>query len=121
MSGLGRRMLADLGEMLSRERAMLREGRFDALAEQAAAREALTHRLEALPAADLADCAGPLARVRASAERNVRLLKAALEGAAAGRRRVTEIVEARGRLSSYDAQGAPVDRTAPASGTGRRA
>ena len=120
MSARGERMVAALSAALEAERGLLLAGDFDRLAEAAATREARTEAFAALSPEDLAGSAAPLARLRAQAARNVALLQAALDGAAAGRRRVTEIAEARRTLTGYDRSGAPVDRTATAT-SGRRA
>jgi hypothetical protein len=59
--------------------------------------------------------------MRAAASRNAELLRSALDGAAAGRRRAEEIDAARTALSGYDAQGAPVKRSMAPGPRGRRA
>jgi hypothetical protein len=105
------RVLDALARALARERALLGAGDFAGLAAAAEEREAQTAALERLELHDLANAEAALGRLRAAAARNVALLRAALEGAAAGRRRAAEISEARARLSSYDRSGAPVDRT----------
>jgi hypothetical protein len=120
MTGAGERLVGELTAALLRERELLMAGRFDALADAAAAREALTERLEGMDSRALSGGGDALARMRRAAARNVELLRAALDGLAAGRRRIGEIAEARQRLSSYDAHGAPVDRATVGSG-GRRA
>jgi hypothetical protein len=114
------RLIDELDEALGRERLMLLEGRFDALIQAARLREDLTAKLERYDAAALRGSSARLERVRIAAARNVRLLRAAMEGAAAGRKRVREIGEARTRLSGYDASGAPVEHM-PARALGRRA
>lgn len=109
MSARARRAIDALSAALALERGHLLAGRYEALAAAAAEREARTEALTALEAAELEGCGPPLAALRAEAARNVDLLRAALDGAAAGRARVTEIVSARARLSGYDRTGAPVE------------
>jgi hypothetical protein len=120
MTGAAHRLILTLTDTLLRERDMLLAGEFEALATSATAREALTARLETLDGAALSGETRAVQRMREAAARNVELLRAALDGAAAGRRRAVDIVEARGKLASYDAKGAPVERSAVAA-EGRRA
>lgn len=110
MSARAARLLDRLQAALDAERGHLVSGRFDALAEAAARRESEAEALADLDAADLSGFEGRLARLRRSAARNLDLLRAALDGAAAGRRRFAEIADARRRLVSYDRSGAPVER-----------
>jgi hypothetical protein len=115
-----RRLIAHLADLLERERDLLLDGRFDALEAEAAARDLQARQLAALPREALEGEAGALRALRIAAERNMALLRAALEGAAAGRARLAEIVDARARLRTYDESGAPVERAATLA-EGRRA
>jgi hypothetical protein len=112
------RLIEHAMDQLEREREALVEGRWADLTDSAEGRARDLARLgEITPKAELAP---HLARLRASAARNAALCRKALEGFAAGRRRVAEIMEAGTALRGYDASGAPVVRAAPAGG-GRRA
>ena len=104
------RLLLDMIDSLDRERDLLIAGDYDRLAEEATARQTrmlsiATQNLDGIPS-----LAPLLERLHAGIARNRLLLQAAMDGAAAGRRRVAEILEARSSLPSYDASGAPVDR-----------
>jgi hypothetical protein len=95
--------------LLSHERALLMEGRYDDLMKAAERREALLAALTGAGDGALAPQRGRLSALRAAAERNLRLLEAALDGVAAARRRLTAAKQARAGLSGYDAKGAPVE------------
>jgi hypothetical protein len=114
------RLIAHLADLLDRERDLLFDGRFERLEAEAAARDALAAQLGGFSAEQLEGHGVALTDLRRAAERNMRLLQAALRGAAAGRRRLEEIVEARAKLRTYDENGAPVERAA-APASGRRA
>jgi hypothetical protein len=114
------RLIGHLGELLERERDLMLDGRFERLEAEATARDRLSTQLACFDHDALAPHGEALAALRAAAERNMRLLQAALRGAAAGKRRLEEIVEARARLRTYDETGAPVERAA-APASGRRA
>ncbi len=120
MSARARQAIDALSAALASERGHLLAGRYEALAAAAAARERRTEALSALDAEALEGCADSLALLRAEAARNVDLLRAALDGAAAGRARVHEIAAARARLQGYDRSGAPVETRFEQAG-GRRA
>jgi hypothetical protein len=105
------RLLLQMIDSLDRERDLLIAGDYDRLAEEATARQErmlaiANHNLDGIPA-----LAPLLERLRAGITRNTGLLRAALDGAAAGQRRIAEILAARTSLTGYDASGAPVDRT----------
>jgi flagellar biosynthesis/type III secretory pathway chaperone len=106
-------------DTLERERDLLIAGDYGRLFEEAAARQALMEQLGGTQLAGMQALAPRLERLRAAAARNATLLRAALDGAAAGRRRLEEIMAARSSLSTYDASGAPVERTVIAGGSRR--
>lgn len=114
------RLIDQITDSLDRERDLLIEGAYDTIADEAAARQAQIERLAALPVRGIPALAPRLDRLRRLSARNAGLLRAAIDGAAAGRRRVEEIMEARSRLLGYDAKGAPVDNAVPVR-EGRRA
>jgi hypothetical protein len=116
LDDLVERMVASL----ERERQLLVAGDYQTLADEAAGRQAMMERLHAAPREAAAPLADRIADLRAAIARNERLLRAALDGAAAGRRRVAEILQARERLSTYNAAGAVVEHRAGAA-TGRKA
>jgi flagellar biosynthesis/type III secretory pathway chaperone len=106
------RMIDSVLDSLERERDLLIAGDYGTLAVEAQARLEQMQRLDALPATALPSLAEPLDRLRRAAQRNETLLRAAIDGAAAGRRRLEEILKAQTRLLSYNAAGAPVERMA---------
>lgn len=114
------RLIDQVIDSLDRERDLLIAGAYDTLSEEADAREANIARLAAAPVGGLGALRPRLLKLGASLARNAALLRAALDGAAAGRRRLAEILEARTALPSYDASGAPVERSMRL-GDGRRA
>jgi hypothetical protein len=103
-------LLDHLKSSLDRERDLLIAGDYDTLATEANQRADVMERLAALPEGALAPFEPTLRGVRDAAQRNERLIAAAMEGAAAGKRRVLEVLQARDSLASYDAKGAPVAR-----------
>ncbi|MGF1659869.1 MAG: hypothetical protein ACFCUS_10590 [Rubrimonas sp.] len=118
------RLIDTMLDALVRERELLIAGDFALLERAAADRERQNARLAAL-GAELSPREGRriapmMQRLRTEALRNGELLGAALQGAAAGRRRLEEILEAHHHLRGYDASGQPVDRSGPAD-LGRRA
>lgn len=115
------RLAAEIANLLSRERDLLVAGRFGDLTRTAQTRDALLERLGALDAAALRRAGEQIERIRRAAGRNMALLKAALEGAAAARRRIAALGDPVAPLSSYDASGAPVQHGAGAGGMARRA
>lgn len=114
------RLIDQINDGLDRERDLLIAGAYDTLADEAAARQAQIERLAALPVRGIPALASRLERLHRLTIRNAGLLRAALDGAAAGRRRVEEILQARSQLLGYDSRGAPVDNTV-ATREGRRA
>ena len=104
------RLLDQLLASMERERDLLMAGASETLAEEAEARAEAFERLNGLPEAALEPHAARLATLRTAAQRNEKLLKAAIDGAAAGRRRLLEVLHAQTSLASYDATGAPLDR-----------
>lgn len=111
------RVIAMLGE----ERKLLLSGRFAELDAAATERDAQLSRLGPL-GADSVSALGPrVAALRAAARRNADLIKAALEGAAAGQKRLTAMREARTNLNTYDASGAPHAQVMTGARPGRRA
>ncbi|MFN3613754.1 MAG: hypothetical protein ACK4WC_04250 [Rubrimonas sp.] len=106
-------------ELIAVERMLLLSGRIDALEQAALEREAALAELEPLDPWVIEAIAPKLDALRAAAERNATLLRAAMEGAAAARRRIEAIRNAPARLDSYGPTGAPVQRTFGNS-TGRR-
>jgi flagellar biosynthesis/type III secretory pathway chaperone len=96
--------------LLDRERKVLLDGPLGELAALVERREALVAELvaeeRALPAAFLA-------AVKARAERNGRLIRAAIEGVRAAAAQVAAIDAAEGRLRTYSADGAPVEVARP--------
>lgn len=113
------RYLDQIIDSLERERDLLIAGDYDRLAEEATARQAQMERLRSVQLAGQQSLAPRIDRLRAAAGRNAGLLRAALDGAAAGRRRLEEIMAARSSLSTYDASGAPVERSVAAGGSRR--
>jgi len=106
--------------MLSRERALLIEGRYDELMQLAEARERALAALTGAAPETLSPLRKRLAGLKAAAERNAALLTAAIEGVGAARKRIAAARQARAGLSSYDASGAPVEQSFNRP-TGRRA
>jgi hypothetical protein len=118
------RLIDQMLDALARERELLIGGRFRELERAATDRDEQNGRLVAIIGA-LGESerkrVEPLLRqLRIEALRNGELLGAALQGAAAGKRRLLEIMEAHRQLRGYDASGAPVSHTGP-TGPGRRA
>ena len=113
-------LLDALIDSLDRERECLITGDYEALSEAATASAGIVAQIEAMPQAALKDHDDSLARLRDASARNERLLRAALDGAAAGRRRVAEVLQARERLSSYNAAGEAVEH-GTAARVGRKA
>lgn len=120
-SARGARIIAEAIALLTRERELLLAGAFVELASVAQTRSDRIERLAALDNAAALALATELEALRAAARRNGALLKAAMEGAAAGRRRLAALRDGQNRLASYDASGAPVDHVTPAAIAGRRA
>jgi hypothetical protein len=102
------RLAREILNLLGRERDLLLAGRFADLARAAETRDAQLERLQAADAATLAALEAPMAALREAAARNAGLLRAALDGAAAARRRLAALRDAAAPLASYDASGAPV-------------
>lgn len=117
----GARVIDAALALLERERALLLEGRFAEMERAATERGAQVEQLGALDATAAAALRPALETLRAAAGRNGALLKAAIEGAAAARRRLASLRDAQTRLPSYNAAGAPVDHVAPVTAQGRRA
>jgi hypothetical protein len=115
-----RALMERLVASLDRERDLLVAGDYATLVDEAGERQRALEQLERCPRRDLSAHAALLERVRDAGQRNERLLRAAADGAAAGRRRVREVLEARTQLASYDASGAPLNH-APAALGGRKA
>lgn len=110
MTGIEAPTLLDaLIDSLRREREFLIAGDYEGLSEAATAGAEIVAQLESVPQAALKRHDESLARIREASQQNERLLRAALDGAAAGRRRVAEVLQARERLSSYNASGEVVE------------
>lgn len=121
MTGTAPAALLDaLIDSLDRERDCLISGDYEGLSAAATASAETVAKIEAMPQAALKNHDDSLARIRDASARNERLLRAALDGAAAGRRRVAEVLQARERLSSYNASGEAVEH-ATAARLGRKA
>ncbi|TVQ54495.1 MAG: hypothetical protein EA355_11750 [Rhodobacteraceae bacterium] len=110
------RLADDILEALDLERALALDGAFEALGDLAAARDRQVESLLALGLGAARRLGPRLDAIREAAARNMALMQAALDGAAAGRRRVREIATARESLTGYDAAGAPRIHAAPAAG-----
>jgi hypothetical protein len=112
--------IAEARAMLSKERALILDGRYDDLQAAAEAREARLAPLAQASESTLAALRPQLSALRAAAARNQALLQAALDGVTAARRRVAAVNGARAKLATYGPDGAPVVKTHDRSG-GRRA
>ncbi len=102
------RLAREILGLLGRERDLLLAGRFADLARVAETRDAQLQRLESADPAALQTLDTAMAALREAAARNAGLLRAAMEGAAAARRRLAALRDAAAPLASYDASGAPV-------------
>lgn len=88
---------------LERERQLLLNGRLDDLRHVAARLDSLMEQLTHCAASSVN--AGALASIRAAALRNAVLIEASRKGTLAARDRLGEIVDAQGRLGTYDGGG----------------
>jgi flagellar biosynthesis/type III secretory pathway chaperone len=104
------KLLGTLIDGLTRERDLLLAGDYETVAEEAEPRAAVMEKLDALSRAALEPHAAQIDQLREAAQRNMRLLQAAIDGTAAGRQRLLDVLKAQTSLASYDASGAPVDR-----------
>lgn len=115
------RVIERVIRMLAEERDLLLAGRFAELDSAASARDAQLARLGPLDPDSVHSLGPRVAALRQAARRNADLLKAALEGAAAGQKRLAAIRDARTSLQTYDASGAPHVQSVAAARAGRRA
>lgn len=108
-------------DMLARERDLLRDGRYAELERLTAERDACLARLLPLERPVAEAIAPKLERLRKGLARNGAILRAAMDGVRAARRRIAAIAAAGAELSGYDASGMPRHERFPAGGADRRA
>lgn len=101
-------------EMLHLERALIRDGDFDALA-------ALQERKEQMTAQLAGVAPGLLQKAKQEADRNQRLLGAALKGVQAAQRRLQTILSASKGFTTYDPRGRSSAIATPSSSVEKRA
>ena len=96
------RLLKDIEDILDAERALLRGGRFEFLADLAARKEGLIARLAGMA---IGECAPQLIRVRDKARLNLALFDAAQRGLKAAQNRLDEIRANARTFNTYDSSG----------------